>query len=113
MKYRIAAVLLAVLLLSGCNATQRAGDAIKERTGAMEQAIETALGAAQMISAEQAKNIALKHAGLTVNEVARLRTDYDSDEQPHYEVQFYLAGKEYEYEIDAHSGAILSWEQND
>ena len=65
------------------------------------------------ISQEQAKEIALKHAGLASNQVAlkRVELDFDNGIQK-YEVEFYYNNREYSYEIDANSGNILSYEQD-
>lgn len=54
--------------------------------------------------------IALKHAGLAESEVSRLEMEFDrEDGRQVYEVGFYAGNKEYEYEIDVYSGAILSY----
>ena len=56
--------------------------------------------------------IALAHAGLTASQVTfvRSRLDYERGRQC-YEVEFYTAGfTEYDYEIDASTGEILSYD---
>lgn len=60
------------------------------------------------ISEDQAKNIAISHAGVSTNAI----TEYKSElEQEHgimvYEIEFTCEGFEYEYEIDASSSAVL------
>ena len=61
------------------------------------------------ISVDKAKTIALKQAGLTPATVtfgkAVLKKD---DGKVIYEIEFFTSSHEYEYEIDAYSGAILS-----
>ena len=61
------------------------------------------------ISVDKAKTIALKQAGLTPAMVtfgkAVLKKD---DGRVIYEIEFFTSSNEYEYEIDAYSGAILS-----
>ena len=61
------------------------------------------------ISVDKAKTIALKQAGLTPAMVtfgkAVLKKD---DGKIIYEIEFFTSSHEYEYEIDAYSGAILS-----
>lgn len=61
------------------------------------------------ISVDKAKTIALKQAGLTPTMVtfgkAVLKKD---DGKIIYEIEFFTSSHEYEYEIDAYSGAILS-----
>lgn len=65
------------------------------------------------ITMEQAKEIALKHANLNSNEVTFVeeKLDYDDNKQK-YELEFYYNNKEYNYEIDANTGDILSYEQD-
>ena len=63
------------------------------------------------IGEDAAKNIALSHAGLTASQVTFLsaRLDYEHG-KARYEVEFYSAQQEYDYEIDALSGEILSFD---
>ena len=62
---------------------------------------------------EKARDIALKHAGLTAEEVTRLRVEFDYDDGvPEYEVDFHHNGYEYDYEIHAETGKILSWDKD-
>lgn len=64
------------------------------------------------ISAEEAKAIALKHAGLTAGEVKGLRAEFDRDDgRPEYEVEFRVGNWEYTYEIHGETGKILDWEK--
>lgn len=59
------------------------------------------------ITAEEAKAKALEHAGLTADKVTfvQARLDYDDGKQV-YDVEFYTGDKEYDYEIDANTGAV-------
>lgn len=61
------------------------------------------------MSQDEAKNIAVQHAGLQVAAVTftKVKLDYD-DGRAEYEVDFYTASTEYDYEIDATTGKILS-----
>ncbi|MBS6215725.1 MAG: PepSY domain-containing protein [Clostridiales bacterium] len=61
------------------------------------------------IGVEKAKTIALKDAGLSAGQVTftKAQTGWD-DGRMEYDVEFRSGGIEYEYEIDAYSGAILS-----
>lgn len=65
---------------------------------------------AATISTEDAKRIALDHAGLSEDSVKRLNTylEYD-DGIEQYEVQFYEGTTEYDYTIDAVNGTILEY----
>ena len=65
------------------------------------------------ITAERAKQIALNHAGLSSSQVSFVRAHLDwEDGRRVYEVEFYNTSNytEYDYEIDASSGNILSYD---
>ena len=65
------------------------------------------------LSKEEARNIALSHAGLSADDVTRLRVEFDFDDGvPEYEVDFYHAGFEYDYEIHAETGKIRNWDKD-
>lgn len=67
----------------------------------------------QPLTGENAQAIALTHAGLTVDQVTRLTVQYDVDDgTPEYEVEFRAGNWEYEYEIHAETGKILSWDKD-
>ena len=62
----------------------------------------------KQLSRTEARDIALKHAGLTVSQVRDLEVELDRDgEKLHYDVDFEADGYDYDYEIDAQSGKIL------
>ncbi|MCD7755440.1 MAG: PepSY domain-containing protein, partial [Firmicutes bacterium] len=65
------------------------------------------------ITADAAKTTALTHAGVTADAITQYKSKL---EQKHsgmiYEISFYADGYEYEYEIDATTGEILSWEKD-
>ena len=59
------------------------------------------------ISADRAKQIALSHAG--VSGASFTKVDLDTDDGVRvYEIEFKVGNVEYDYDIDATSGAILS-----
>ena len=64
------------------------------------------------ISEEQARQAALSHAGLTADQVTFVRSHLDRDDgRLTYDVEFYTTDyKEYDYEIDANTGAVLSYD---
>lgn len=65
------------------------------------------------ISVDEAKRIALSHAGLTSSQVTFKRTELEVDNGVQkYEIEFYYNNREYSYEINAKTGAILSYEQD-
>ncbi len=63
------------------------------------------------ITEADAKQIALNHAGISESETDRLRVklDYDDGVQE-YEVTFYVGNREYDYDIDAATGTIRSFD---
>ena len=96
-------VVLSLLLFVACEE-----DAI-ENILPGKQDSEVAKDAA--ITAQEAEDIALTHAGFAREDVTRLHTEYDRDWADHYDVAFHKDGYEYEYEIDANTGEILNWEK--
>ncbi len=64
------------------------------------------------LTAEQAKEIALNHAGVKADGTA-VTTDYDFDDGiPSYEIEFWSDGIEYDYDIHAQTGEILKAEKD-
>ena len=68
--------------------------------------------AATAVTEEQAREAALSHAGLTADQVTFVRSKLDRDDgRLMYDVEFYTSDyKEYDYEIDASTGEILSYD---
>jgi uncharacterized membrane protein YkoI len=65
------------------------------------------------ISSTDAENAALSHAGVSSSSVSYLRSHLDRDDgRTMYEVSFYYNYMEYEYDIDALTGNILSFDQD-
>ena len=64
---------------------------------------------ASYIGESKAKELALKHAGLSGKEVSflQLKLDWD-DGRAEYEVKIIYGTTEYEFEINAYTGAVLS-----
>lgn len=64
---------------------------------------------AEKISEQEAKNIALKDAGLAEKDVRFEEVSLDVDDNIlEYEVEFYHGNDEYDYEINAQNGQIIS-----
>lgn len=63
------------------------------------------------LTEEEAKQIALTHASVSESDTQRLRVrlDYDDGVQE-YEVTFYVGNREYDYDIDAQTGTIRSFD---
>lgn len=70
--------------------------------------------AGNYIGEEEAKAIAVKHAGVSPENVNfyKVELDYD-DGQKVYEIEFYVDGIEYDYEINALSGKIIKYERDE
>ena len=63
------------------------------------------------ITIEEAKSIALKHSNLDESQVSFIRSEYDFDNGiEKYEIEFYYNNNKYEYEINAKTGDIISYD---
>ncbi len=63
------------------------------------------------IGETKALEIALNHAGVTTQDLLFSKSHLDRDDgRTQYDVEFYAGNKEYDYEIDAISGNILSFD---
>ena len=63
------------------------------------------------ISIEKAKEIALKHANLANDKVSFIKANQEFDDGiEKYDIEFYHNSKEYNYEINANNGKIVSYE---
>lgn len=131
---RFFAILLAILILPvfvGCGRTQ---EVIENKIDAIEETLEqkvndaanalndpqadagsfTPVDPAQLITPDQAQAIALEHAGVTAEEATGLHTVMEIDNgRQEYDVDFRVGHLEYEYEIDAATGKILSFDKDD
>jgi len=69
-------------------------------------------GCSKQITEQEAKDIALAHAGLTEGLVTFTVVELDTDDvNHHYDIEFTTANQqEYQYEIDCSSGRILEWD---
>ena len=66
------------------------------------------------ISIDEAKNIAINNANVDINNVKFFRDELDCDNHNLiYELEFYIGNIEYEYEIDANTGTIISYDKED
>ena len=119
-------LLLTALLLNGCgcgrineqtppsSATQNpsaseSGNYVVETT--QDASLETSK-TTSMISEDEAKEIALAHADLVEEEVSFSKFELDREAKgTYYDIEFYTEDRlEYDYEIDAYSGEIISYE---
>lgn len=82
-----------------------------ERDGTVEQG-GSAIDGKAAISADDAKTAALNHAGLTTAQVTHLKAELDREGgKLVYEIEFKSGGHEYEYVIDAATGAVIKSEK--
>ncbi len=69
--------------------------------------------ASAVITSEEAQTVALDHAGLDSEQVHFLRTQLEMDDgRQVYEVEFYSENAEYDYTIDAQTGAVLEMDKD-
>ena len=68
--------------------------------------------AEQVISAETAKKNAFAHAGINASDAKGVECELDRDDGTvRYEIEFQAKGYEYDYEVDAYTGAIVKSEK--
>ncbi len=69
----------------------------------------TEQAATEEITRDEAVSIALSHAGVAQSDAKRLEVDYDRDNGVNeYEVSFDYNGYEYDYDINAQTGKIIT-----
>lgn len=139
MKIRLLAALMIALLtvpmLAGCSLwtmearLEAVENAIDQKLDAAGDAAEAAIldavtpepanflpstqSPAALLTQEEAETIALAHAGLSAEELLYLRTELDRDDgRQEYDIEFQLDRWEYDYEIHAETGEILSWDKD-
>lgn len=121
-------VVLSVSLIGACSPKEieRKLDGIEEsveqKLDKTEEKIENAVKpngnneapSTAKITAEQAQEIALTHAGFTAEQVTVLHVEYEFDDGiAQYDVKFYCNRVKYEYEINAKTGKIISFDMDD
>ena len=111
MKIQLLITLLCVaLLFCGCMKIQLEEEPQAVQTSSLTTA---PAGTDGLITKEEAETIALNHAGFTPDQVTWLRTNYELDDGVHqYEVEFHQGSWEYDYEINAKTGEILSYDRD-
>ena len=138
MKRILSLILLLAMLfsLSACSAREMEMrmDAIEDRLDNAEDKLEASVKAAApkkqpqiekksqpsqkalseaKLSPEEAESIALEHAGLKAEDVSLMHTKLDYDDgRLEYEVSFHHDYFEYEYDIHADDGLILSFDKD-
>lgn len=67
----------------------------------------------ELLSEEEARRIVLEHAGLTEDQVTFVTFEMDRGRyRTEYDLEFYAGSEEYDYEIDAATGEILSFDRD-
>ena len=67
----------------------------------------------EKLTVDQAKEIALQHANLTIDQVSFIRAESEIENGiEKYNIEFYSGNNEYDYEIDASNGNILECDQD-
>ena len=128
-QYAVLLILALMLSLAGCSATSMkekldiAENKVEEKLDTVEDSVERTLRKAvtpastetaeTTITQAQAENIALEFAGFSAAQVTRLQTEYEIDDGiPQYNVEFHEGDWEYEFEISAKDGKILSYDKD-
>ena len=116
------ASLFVLALFTGCGAAPSATPAPAEPAAQSEPApatepaapvTEPAASQADALTQADAEAIALEHAGAAADQVKFLHSEYEIDDRtPQYDVEFYWNNTEYNYEIHAETGKILSFERD-
>lgn len=85
-------------------------EVILKNDGRLETASQTA-DSNEYIGEDKAKEIALNHAGISEEDAnfVRVKLDYDHN-TAEYEIEFFSNNKEYDYDINAVTGEILSFD---
>lgn len=98
---------------SGTNEYDYEIDAVTGQILSVERDVDSCTPSASGsdVGEEAAKQAALNHAGVRADEVTFVKTERDYDDgRLIYEVEFYRGTEEYDYEIDAASGEVLSYD---
>ena len=65
------------------------------------------------LTREQAEKIAFDYLGFTADQVTQLHSEYEIDDGiPQFDVEFHQGDWEYEFEIHAENGRILSYDKD-
>lgn len=119
-------ILSLLVIFAGCRKLHQAEEYLDHKLDVAEEQVEQAVqeaisptvspeitASSEGITEAEAQAIALEHAGLTEADISRLevRKDFDDGRQE-YDVEFHVDRLEYEYEIDAVTGKILSFDKD-
>lgn len=80
-----------------------------QTTAAPQTQTNTMTTQSSYIGEDRAKEIAVNNAGFAVGDVTALKSELDTDDGTvHYDVEFKKDGNEYDYDINATTGDIMS-----
>lgn len=114
LSFVVAGAVLSVLLLAGCADAPKTGDTAgttdSSGTTVLDTTtVDTTKNPSKRISETEAKRLALEHAQVQEADAKFVTVKLDQDGiRSEYEVEFYVGNKEYDYEIDAETGEIIS-----
>lgn len=98
---------------SSSNSDDDTPDVSKTAQSQTEKNTQASTSNSTQISTDEAKKIALENAGVQESDAVYVnaKLDYD-DGKAVYDVEFYSGSTEYDYEIDASTGAVLSYDHD-
>ena len=115
MKKQLFTLLLAAVLLyalTGC-AVSSAAQKLEPAENKPSLAAPAPAKSQELLTKEQAQQIALDYLGITQEQTTRMHTSFERDDGiPQYDVEFYHGDWEYEFEIHAENGQILSCDKD-
>lgn len=99
---------------AGTQGSQSGEQGSTESQGAGTEESESENSVTGPVSEEEAKKIALKHAGLTEDKVTFIKSGLDTENGIKcYNVEFYTEdGKEYDYDIEVETGKIIDYDHD-
>lgn len=109
-------IVMSLFVLTACgtsknNVDETANTSVEDKTTSNTENANQKQVAQTKITKEEAEEIAFKHAGVSRNDVTGVHTEYDVDDGVNeYDVDFYHNSVEYEYEINADNGTIITYE---
>lgn len=114
MKKKLALYLAAVMILTmaaGCSSNANSGTPQNQTDQTVKETTQAATQE-KLITEEEAKNIALKKVkGASASDIKKFKLDRDDGRQE-YEGEIIYKNKEYDFEINAVTGEIISWEED-
>lgn len=107
-------------VIGGCAASGTKSDASDtspqtDTTSTTELAVTPGTDSASStyIEESEAKTTALEHAGISEADATYVNVKLDNDDgKPVYDIEFYNGNTEYDYEVDAYTGDILSYDHD-